>query len=549
MIAGQPPDDPAIIDGAEVISYGALEHASRRVAAGLAALGIGMGDRVALWLPNVPAWLVLFLACARLGAIAVSINTRFRGVEVADIVARSRARALVLWPDFKDIDFLGILGEIEPPALARVETLIAYDPSGAGAAAGKNAAAHPALAGSRWTIVAYQALEAAEPDRADDATPDAGCAVFTTSGTTKAPKLVLHCQRAVVAQARIVAEGCGFTAPEAKSLMALPLCGVFGFGLAMATLAAGKPIVLMTVYDPARAARLVQQHGITSMYGSDDLFHSMLNAAPEAKPFPSLTLCGYAAFNAALTTIVSEGDKRGVACVGVYGSSELQPLVTCQRRDAPAAERAQGGGYPVGGAAAFRVRDPETGELLANGQPGELEVQGPSLFVGYLGDEEATREAMTDDGFFRTGDLGMVQGDGRVVFLSRIGDVLRLGGFLTSPTEIEAHIEDHPSVAECKVVGIPTETGNRAVAFVIPATGAALDEAALARHCHAGIAKYKVPTRYFAIDAFPVSMSPNGLKIQRGKLRDMALARIGGAGSDPGRPARAGTSESKGERA
>ncbi len=519
LVAHWPTGNPAIVHEGAELSYGELDQASRRVAHGLADLGITAGDRVAVWLPNVPAWLVLVFACARLGAIAVSINTRYRGVEVADIVARSGAKAVALWPGFKDIDFVGILDEIEPAALAAVESLIVY-----GEADDRDL---PAVTERRsWRIVSYRQLDEASPDDATSRIPEKPCVVFTTSGTTRAPKLVAHCQRAVVAHGRIVATSCGFTAPGAKSLLALPLCGMFGFGLAMATLAAGNPMVLMSVFEPAAAARLVQEHAITSMYGSDDLFHAMLGAAPEPNPFPSLGLCGYAAFNTALTTIVEEGDKRNVSFVGVYGSSELQPLVTCQRPDAPAEERAQGGGYPVGGAATFQVRDPENGSLLPPGEVGELEVRGPSLFVGYLDDEDARRETMTEDGFFRTDDLGYVLDDGRVVFLSRIGDVLRLGGFLTNPAEIETRVEAHPTVDECKVVGVPTSAGDRAAAFVILAPGAALDEAALRRHCAVGIAKYKVPVRFFAIDEFPVSVSPNGIKLQRNRLRDQAVAEL-----------------------
>jgi len=521
MVAAHPGDAPAIIDRGATTSYGELVEASRRAARGLAALGVGAGDRVALWLPNVPAWLVLGLACARLGAVVVCVNTRFRGVEVADIVARSGARVLALWPGFKDIDFIAILEEIEPRALATLEAMIVYDEEGGGAAARLEGR----LGGGR-PIVAYGDLAAGPEPFAGDAEPAAPCAIFTTSGTTKAPKFVLHTQRSVVDQARIVAASCGFTAADCVSLMALPFCGVFGHSLAMATLAAGRPMVSMAAFEPGEAGRLVRAHRVTHMYGSDDLFHRLLEAAPEARPFPSLRLCGYAAFNAALDTIVAEGDQRGVTFVGVYGSSEMQALITCQRSDAPAEQRSQGGGYPTSPEIRFRARDPDSGELLPPGRPGELETLSPGLFLGYHGDPAATAEAMTGDGFFKTGDLGYVEEDGRVVFLSRIGDVLRLGGYLTNPAEIEAHLEAHPSVRECKVVAVSSPDGNRAVAFVIAEGGAAPDEEALGRHCAEGIAKYKVPVRYFAIDAFPVSVGPNGVKVRRGELRQIAEARM-----------------------
>ena len=526
LVAAHPGDAPAIFDRGAIVSYGELVENSRRVARGLAELGIGAGDRVAVWLPNVPAWLVLCLACARLGALCVAVNTRFRSVEVADIVGRSGARVLALWPGFKDIDFIAILAEIEPQALATLETIIVYDEADGGA----SPAPLEGPLGDR-RVVAYRDLEAGPEPFAGDAEPSAPCIIFTTSGTTKAPKLVVHSQRGIVDQARDVARACGFDAADSVALMALPFCGVFGHSLAMATLAAGRPMVLMTAFEPAEAGRLVRAHGVTHMYGSDDLFHRMLEAAPETRPFPSLRLAGYAAFNVALDTLVAEGAQRGVTFVGVYGSSEVQALITAQRGDAPAAERTQGGGYATAADTEIRVRDPDSGALLGCGRPGELELRSAGLFHGYHGDEAATAEAMTDDGFFRSGDLGYLEEDGRLVFLSRIGDALRLGGFLTNPSEIEAHVEAHPSVRECKVVAVATTGGNRAVAFVIAQGGAAPDEEALRRHCEAGIAKYKVPVRYFAIEAFPVSVGPNGVKVQRRELRDMAEARMAGSGS------------------
>lgn len=133
MVAAHPGEAPAIFDRGAIVSYGELVENSRRVARGLADLGVGAGDRVAVWLPNVPAWLMLCLACARLGALCVAVNTRFRSVEVADIVSRSGARVLALWPGFKDIDFIAILAEIEPQALATLETIVVYDEAGGGA--------------------------------------------------------------------------------------------------------------------------------------------------------------------------------------------------------------------------------------------------------------------------------------------------------------------------------------------------------------------------------------------------------------------------------
>ena len=148
--------------------------------------------------------------------------------------------------------------------------------------------------------------------------------------------------------------------------------------------------------------------------------------------------------------------------------------------------------------------------------------------VGYYGNDAATAETITSDGYVRTGDLAELDGEGGFTFLSRMGDVLRLSGFLVNPLEIETHIQAVPGISACQTIAVPRPDGVRAAAFVILQTGAALDEAAVIAHCRQGLASYKVPVRVFAVTEFPVTPSPNGPKIQRARLRDMAIAKISG---------------------
>ena len=140
----------------------------------------------------------------------------------------------------------------------------------------------------------------------------------------------------------------------------------------------------------------------------------------------------------------------------------------------------------------------------------------------YFGDPDATRAAVSDDGFYRSGYLGYTQPDGRFVYLTRLGDSLRLGGFLVNPAEIEAVIQEIPGIAACQVVGVSRHDGLKAVAFVILRTGAPLDEPAVVRHTAARLAQYKVPQRVFPIDVFPVTPGANATKIQRHRLRELA---------------------------
>jgi len=146
--------------------------------------------------------------------------------------------------------------------------------------------------------------------------------------------------------------------------------------------------------------------------------------------------------------------------------------------------------------------------------------------MGYYGNPEATLASFTDDGFFKSGDLGYTVAEGDFVFLSRIGDVLRLSGFLVNPMEIEAVLDAHPSVAVSQVVGIDGPRGPMPVAFVLPNNGSGIDEALLIAHCKKQIANYKVPHHVLSIDAFPFTPSANGNKIQKAKLREMAVAAL-----------------------
>src|SRR5215470_12135286 len=467
-----------------MIPLGGLLDESRRVARGLADLGIGKGDRVALWLPNIPAWLALYFACARLGAIAVAVNPRFRSAEIADIVGRSGARLLALWPNFRRIDFLGILGEVDRAALDRLERIIVYGGAepGGGRVHGK-------------PVIAYDALSTRPPFERDLGDGPVGSVIFTTSGTTSAPKFVLHDHYSVVSHAGAVAHSYGYDQPGTVLLQALPLCGVFGFCQAIAALAGGAVTILPPTFEAEGAASLIDRHAVTALNGTDELFARLLAVRAAAEPFRSVRACHFAAFNPTLAGIAAEAQQRGLSLSGLYGSSEAQAFFSRQRPEAPIEARARPGGFPVGEAYGIRVRDPDSGDLLRPGESGEIELCGPSLMAGYFGDDEATGRAVTDDGWFRSGDLGRLEGDGSFVFETRMGDVLRLGGYVIAPAEIEDYVRRFPGIAACEAVGAVGEGGLTAVAFVTLNPGAALDEAALHQFCAAGLARFKVPAR------------------------------------------------------
>lgn len=508
-----------IIDERETLGWGELHRRTRSVAAGFAELGVGPGDRVAVWLPNRAAWLVSFLACAQLGAIAVSINTRFRSAEVSDLLHRSEARLLVYWPGFKDIDFGDILGQCAPEKLARLQTIVLYTEH--------DGATPPTVVGK--PALAWRDLVDNPPLDRMPGMPDSPCLIFTTSGTTRAPKLVVHRQRNVLSHAANVARQYGLTTAD-RFLLLPPFCGVYGFSSAMSALAAGTPLILSPTWNPTLFADLIDRYRVTHLTASNEAVAQLLETRPGSPAFPSIKFIVSANLNPTHADIAVRGEAQGVQIVGLYGSSELHALFSHCDRTAPPEVRGRAGGTPCSALAKVRTRDPESRQLCKVGEAGELEVLAPeSRFVEYLNNPEATSAAFTDDGYFRTGDLAVIEPDGSFTYLGRMGDTLRLGGFLVAPAEIEELLQEHPAVEACQIVGVQVKDAIRPVAFVTQRRGAMVNEADVIAYAAERVAKYKVPVRVFVLNEFPTTPSANGTKIQKGKLREIAVERLAGA--------------------
>lgn len=502
-----------ILDAGQPVNWATLVRQTRSMAAGLAGLGVREGDRVALWLPNRTAWLVSFFACAQLGAIAISVNTRFRSAEVGDLVQRSGARVLVCWPGFKAIDFAGILAQCGADALKSLEAVVVYSE--------EEGAMPEQVAGKR--AVSYAALLESEPLLASKANGESPCIIFTTSGTTKAPKMVLHKQANVLSHGVNVARQYGL-GPDKRFLLLPPFCGVYGFCSAMAALTSRALLVMEAVWTPKQYAELIDAQRITHFTASNEALAQLLDAKPgEGRIFPTLELAVQANLNPAHADIAARAEARGVKAIGLFGSSEVQALFSHCDAAAAAEVRGRAGGVPASSVAKVRTRDNESQKLCAVGEPGELEFYAPeSRFVEYYLNPQATAEAFTSDGYFRSGDLGQMEADGSFTYLARMGDTLRLGGFLVSPAEIEAVVQEDAAVESCQVVGARTKEAVKPVAFVLARAGKTVDEAAIIRHVAGRLAKYKVPVRVLTVQEFPTTPSANGTKVQKNKLRDMA---------------------------
>ena len=499
---------PAVTDATGTIDWRGFQDRVRSAAAGLRAAGVSAGARVALWLPNSIDYLAAIFACARLGALAVHINTRFRAAEVGSLLRRSRAVALVTEWGFAPVDFPAIFAALPADDRAALRCVL-------GPRVPRNVTT---LAGLPVLSLSGDAAEAGT----DEATGDAPCLTFTTSGTTSGPKLVLHDQQAIAGHAGDVARRLGLDASDAALLGAVPFCGTFGNAAAMAAIAGAAHIVCLSQFDGKAATALMRRHRITHVIGGDDMF-GRIAAASGGQPFDSVRFAGFAAFHSTAAASIAAAEGAGMKPHGLYGSSEVQALFSI----ADGENRLLGGGMPVSNQARLAVRGPDTGKPLPHGALGELWIDAPSRFVEYLDNPSATERAIDHDGMFRTGDLARLADTG-FVYEARIGDAMRLGGFLVSPEEIEAVIQAQPGVVGVQVVAASRAGADPVpVAFVRAAAGAVLTEDRLRGACFKQLARFKVPERIVVVDLFPTVESPNGLKVQKVRLREMAEALLG----------------------
>jgi fatty-acyl-CoA synthase len=359
--------------------------------------------------------------------------------------------------------------------------------------------------------------------------PRALAAAFTTSGSTGLPKLAAHRGSAVLTHAVADAAAIGIAEGD-RVLCALPLSGVFGFNAAMATLAAGGVCVLEPVFDADTVLDDMVADEVRHVGAGDDLVLRLAQAwRARPRDLSAWRWWGAADFQGRSAELAQwAAAEFGTVTTGVYGSSEVFALAAMWPDDEPLPRRLSGGGRVVHPATEVRVADPETAAVLAPGAEGELQFRGPTVVDAYLGDDTAAVRSFTADGWFRSGDLGTLVEDGAFTYVCRMGDALRLRGFLVDPAEIELRLAAHPRVHTAKVVGVPgPDGGTEAVGFVT-AEGADPDPAELRAWCAAELAGFKVPRVVHVIAEMPTTTGTNGTKIKAATLRDWAVDGVPG---------------------
>jgi fatty-acyl-CoA synthase len=492
-------------------TWGELAAASRVAARRLLAVGVTKGTRVALLCSNRPEWLPIAFGVARLGGILVPLSTLWKRDELRYALAHADVAVLVTLPGFLRHDYVGALREIVPdlsagtlhapelPALRRVVVL-----------------------GTDWDAIVPAADDAFLSALAATVSPLDPAVVFFTSGTTARAKAVVHAHAPLVISARRIAECLGLGHADAWwGHMPLFWSGGFVMG-ALAAIAGGARIVLQEVVEPGPALALLEAERCTIMLG----WHQ---AAPllEHPDFARRRLHlkkGSGGTHPLATRLLGPDHVS----VGMYGMSETATCVTCGRWDDPVAIRTGTFGRPLAGMD-VRIVDPETRAPLPAGETGEILVRGPTLMEGYYRVPRA--ETFDAEGFFATGDLGLLDASGCLQFATRLKDVIKTAGVNVAASEVEEALGRHPEVRSAHVVGVPDAVrGENIAAFVVLSAGATTDPEALRRFCAATLASYKVPRHVFAIEESALPRTATG-KIEKAALRREATDRISGSAS------------------
>ena len=532
-VADRNPDRTALYFRDERTTYAELLAESRALARGLAELGVGAGDRVAVWLGNRPEWVTTQLAASRLGAAAVAVNTRYRTHELEYMLRDSGASVLVTEESFLGNDYLEMLAEVTPEV--REDPPDEFDPEGVPLEAVVGLSTDPDFPAVRgYETVCDRDRERAPPVDALDPTtdPEAPVTVFYTSGTTSDPKGCLQSSRSVLNHSYNVGTHLGL-GPDDVALGVLPFCGVWGYNTMLSALSRAIPLVVQTHFEPERTLDLIEAHGVTYCNAQAVMFDRMRRAeAFDPKRVETLRR-GVTAF----LTMGVDGEvfaeleeAFGFPLVQPYGISEGNSMVFVGDPEDPLEQRERVGGPPVHPDAAVRVADPETGETLPAGEEGELCLRGYNVMNGYHDKPEQTAAAVDDEEWFHTGDLGVRDEVDYFYYRSRLDDALRVRGFLVTPRDIEAALNGQPGVEEAQVVGAPhPRHGQVPVAFVIRGDdGESLSVATLRESLAAEVADYKVPEDVEFVEAFPRTEGPHGAKVQKGKLRERVADRYRG---------------------
>jgi fatty-acyl-CoA synthase len=500
----------AILHRGRGITYPELAARVNRLASALRAARIERGDRVAVLLPNIPQMLEAHFGVPLSGAIMVAINTRLKTEEIVYILQHSGAKALIVDSELAQLVEPG-LGEV--PELRTIVTV------------------HDVDAGIHLTGPDYEAfLASGSPDDLDWPIDDEDQVITInyTSGTTGRPKGVMYTHRGAYLNALGELLETRMSS-DSVYLWTLPMFHCNGWCYPWANVAIGATQVCLRKFDAGDAWALIRQHGVTHLCGAPTVLISLANhpTAP-TEPLPRHLTVSVAAAPPS-PAIIAQMESLGVEIVHVYGLTEVYgPYTVCEWQphwnDLPADQRArikarQGVGYLIADDA--RIVDGQMVDVPADGQSlGEVIMRGNNTMRGYFNDADATAKAFRE-GWFHTGDLGVMHPDGYIELRDRAKDIIISGGENISTIEVEQAIAAHPAVLEVAVIGVPDDYwGETPKAFVVLRDGAVATEQEIIAHCRSRLAGFKAPK---AVQFGELPKTSTG-KIQKFVLREQEWA-------------------------
>jgi fatty-acyl-CoA synthase len=474
---------------------------------------------VALLLPNRPEWVVAALAAAKLGALTVAISTFSAPREIAWTLEHARPRVLITLESFRGRAYLAALHDVCPElATAAPGALVSERVPELRAVVAVDERPHHGVL--RWADLPARAAgvpRAALAAAQAAVEPDDVALVLYTSGSTATPKGVTLAHGGVVANGFDIGERMRLTGRD-RVWLAVPLFWSFGSANALAALMThGGTLVLQDHFEPGEALALLDRERCTVYYGMANMARALLEHPDRARRPLATMRTGLTIGLPEDLAMTMEAVNASALC-NVYGATETYG--NCAVTDAHDARelRLTTQGLPLPGMT-IRVVDPASGRPLPGGEVGEFRVKG-WVTPGYYRDAEQTRAAFDADGYFVTGDLGLVGDDGRLRFRGRLKELIKTGGANVAPLEVEAILMSHPAVKQAYVVGVPDRArGEVGVAAIELREGATASAEALTAFCRERLASYKVPARIVFRTAEEFPRTATG-KVQKPRLRE-----------------------------
>ncbi|WP_031387104.1 AMP-binding protein [Desulfonatronum thiodismutans] len=519
------PDNDAVVyvDRNFRLTYQEFGEVVDQLAKGLMHLGVQKGEKVAVWATNVPYWVALQFATAKIGAVLLTVNTNYKSNELAYLLEQSEAETIFLIDGFRDTDYVATVNELVPelrvdarghlrskrfPHLKRIFFL--------GPEKHRGMYSIPEL-----LALGHMVSQADYLARQATLDPHDVVNMQYTSGTTGFPKGVMLTHYNIANNGFWIGENQLFTHKD-RICLPVPLFHCFGCVLGvLAAVSHGSTLVILEGFNPVHVMASVEQERCTALYGVPTMFIAVLEHRLFPKfDFSSLRTGIMAGSPCPVRVMRQVMEKMYMRDITIcYGLTETSPVMTQTRVDDDVNRRVATVGRAMP-AIEVRVVDPETNQPVPPGVQGEVCCRGYNVMKGYYNMPEATAQTIDADGWLHSGDLGVMDEDGYLAITGRIKDMIIRGGENVYPREIEEFLYTMEGISDVQVVGVASRKyGEEVGAFIVPKPGVTLTPEEVRDFCRGKIARYKTP-RYIAfVESYPMTASG---KIQKYKLRETA---------------------------